>query len=227
MKQTTQTTGSKLTMSSSKEEETQEKGGEGTAKAGKDEMTDVAMKLISEPSTAQATATRSERKRNREQKRRNEVNSGLDQLTRLIFIIDPQLKAVAELRASKSHSGGRRPPGVSDTQLLSRVELINSAVATLARVHQENEERKLMIARLTMGAAPGNAGVNPLMGSAAGGMLGAASLMAAGSPLRMQGNPTQLGASGEKVSKAKEKEPVDETKEGGPVTKRMKKRQEK
>lgn len=207
-------------MSSSKEkEETKEKGGEEEKmEAGKEEMT-------AEPSLAQST--RSERKRNREQKRRNEVNGGLDQLTRLIFMIDPQLKVVAELRASKNHSGGKRPPGVSDAQLLSRVELINSAVATLARVHQENEERKLMIARLTMGAT-GNGGANPLMGSAAGSMLGAANLMAAGSPLRMQNNPMQMGESGEQASKTtKEKTPEDETKEGGPVTKRLKKRQEK
>jgi len=93
--------------------------------------------------------SRSEKKRNREKKRRDDLNKGMEKLEELIFIIDPQLKAAAEERASK------RPVGIrtskEDTQLLSRVELVNNAVAALARIHQENEIRKTILAQLASG----------------------------------------------------------------------------
>lgn len=99
--------------------------------------------------------SRSERKRHREKKRRSDVNRGLDQLMDLVFLIDPELKLEAEDRAQKA-SGGRTTS--SDPPLLSRVELINSAVATLERVHRENEERKMVIAHLARGLLAGGNG---------------------------------------------------------------------
>lgn len=93
-------------------------------------------------------ASRSERKREREKKRRGDVNQGLDQLMTLVFTIDPELKAGAEERHRKSHSSkvSRR---AEPEAILSRVELINAAVTTMHRVHQENEERKMIISQLS------------------------------------------------------------------------------
>lgn len=97
--------------------------------------------------------SRSEKKRNREQKRRNQLNDGLDKLTEAIFTIDPDLKAAARARASSNNKSS-----VPDTQLLSRVELIDTAVATLQRVHQENEMLRrnlpLSVGLPGMGGAP-------------------------------------------------------------------------
>jgi hypothetical protein len=92
--------------------------------------------------------SRSERKREREKKRRGDVNQGLDQLMTLVFTIDPELRAEAEERHRKSHSN-RVATRVEPEAMLSRVELINAAVATLHRVHQENEERKMVISQLS------------------------------------------------------------------------------
>ena len=43
--------------------------------------------------------SRSEKKRDREQKRRNQLNDGLDKLTEVIFSVDPDLKAAARARS--------------------------------------------------------------------------------------------------------------------------------
>ena len=96
--------------------------------------------------------SRSEKKREREKKRRSDLNQGLDQLMALIFMIDPQLKAKAEAEEwhRKSHHNrisSREEPEI----ILSRVELINAAIATLQRVHRENEENKMLISFLTSG----------------------------------------------------------------------------
>ena len=83
--------------------------------------------------------SRSESKKNREKARRGSINNGLDQLAELVFIIDPQLKETA----------GRALFGDTMAKVqhhLSRVDLVNIAVATLARVYQENEVHKVFIA---------------------------------------------------------------------------------
>jgi len=90
--------------------------------------------------------SRSEKKRNREQKRRNEVNEGLDRLTKVLFIIDPDLKAAAQTRATKAQGAST----ANEAQLLSRVELINCAAETLARIYQENEQYKILTSQLGM-----------------------------------------------------------------------------
>lgn len=119
----------------------------GDANEEKDETLD---SLIQEggdgPKLAKA---KSEKKRDREQHRRNAFNEGLDRLTDLIFLIDPQLRIMAESRVTKI---ANKTPNIY--QLLSRVELINSAVSTLARVHQENERTKLAIAQIMSRGMP-------------------------------------------------------------------------
>jgi len=108
-----------------------------------------------ETAASLAESSRAERKRHREKQRRSDVNKGLDQLMELVFIIDPQLKFEAEERARKA-SGGRTAS--TDAPILSRVELINSAVATLERVHHENEQRKIVITHLAGGLLAGGNG---------------------------------------------------------------------
>jgi hypothetical protein len=91
--------------------------------------------------------TRSERKRFREKKRRNDVNSGFQELMTLLLEIDPEIQAEAE---EKTRRGNWK--GISnftdDNALLSRVDLITRATQVLKRIHQENEERKLIIQQL-------------------------------------------------------------------------------
>lgn len=108
--------------------------------------------------------SRSERKRDREKKRRSDVNRGLDELMALVFLIDPELKAEAEERRRKSHSN-RILHTTELEAMLSRVELINSAVIIMKRIHRENEERKVVISHLSMGllaARSGSAGQQAL-----------------------------------------------------------------
>lgn len=123
-----------------------EAGKEGAAK--KEEETEL--------TAAEIEKQRVERKRNREKQRRSDVTKGLEALLDLIFRIDPKLKLDAEERAANT-AGGRI---TSDSSLLSRVELINIAVLTLERIHQENEERKMVITHLTRGLLAGKAAAN-------------------------------------------------------------------
>lgn len=65
---------------------------------------------------------RSERKRKNEKDRRNQVNEGFDELVKLIFHIQPQLKIAAQARAvGISNKTSSRDV----TELLGRVELVN------------------------------------------------------------------------------------------------------
>ena len=99
---------------------------------GNEEKANVMSESIEKiPDGPKLAESRSEKKRSREQQRRNQVNEGLDKLTDVIFVIDPDLKAAAKTRAVNNNKSD-----VRDNQLLSRVELVNSAVATLTRVHQ-------------------------------------------------------------------------------------------
>ena len=95
--------------------------------------------------------SRSGGKRRKEQKRRDDLNKGLDHLMELIFLVDPKLKDVAMARASverpsRSRTSDKLAP---DSHLLSRVELVNHAAAMLARTLNDNEIHKGIIARLT------------------------------------------------------------------------------
>ena len=90
--------------------------------------------------------SRSERKRHREKKRRNDVNKGFDELMNLLIEIDPETRTEAEDRTRKGQWKG--PSGVQEESVLSRVDLISRTVEVLRRVHAENEERKQIISRL-------------------------------------------------------------------------------
>lgn len=90
-----------------------------------------------------AAMSRSERKRHREKKRRSDVNKGFDELMSLLLEIDPEVRADAEERASKGQC--KRSLGAHEENVLSRVDLIATAVRVLRRVHTENEKHKKMI----------------------------------------------------------------------------------
>ncbi len=84
------------------------------------------------------------RKRKREKLRRESINNGLDQLMNLIFVIDPEIKVAAEEKARLERAVGRR-----NNYLLSRVELMKIAVATMARFHQDNEVHRSILSHLS------------------------------------------------------------------------------
>lgn len=104
---------------------------------------------------------RAERKRQREQQRRHNLNKGLDEMMAILFRIDPRLKDDSIERSNlQSRLGGPMSPTVSKNEnnaLLSRVEIVQYAVSTLERLHRENEERKMVIADLMAREDP-NAG---------------------------------------------------------------------
>ena len=100
---------------------------------------------VDETSSSFAEVSRSQRKRDREKKRRGDLNNGLDRMLALVFMIDPELKAEAEERARKNQ--GTKTTN-TENPMLNRLELINNAVAILERIHRENEELKMIVAHL-------------------------------------------------------------------------------
>eukprot|EP00544_Gedaniella_sp_CCMP2646_P009781 CAMPEP_0202494322 /NCGR_PEP_ID=MMETSP1361-20130828/11103_1 /ASSEMBLY_ACC=CAM_ASM_000849 /TAXON_ID=210615 /ORGANISM="Staurosira complex sp., Strain CCMP2646" /LENGTH=210 /DNA_ID=CAMNT_0049124759 /DNA_START=8 /DNA_END=640 /DNA_ORIENTATION=+ len=180
------------------------------------------------PDGPKLAQSRSEKKRSREQQRRNQVNEGLDKLTDLIFIIDPDLKAAAKTRAVNNNKSN-----VKDNQLLSRVELVDTAVATLTRVHQENEVNKMIVARLTAGnpgmlalamGLPGMGGNSVAYPSLGNQHLSRESEAVAGLGAMAASSPSNTGSP---ESKTNDGDSNDAKKEDGPPTKRLKKRQQK
>jgi len=90
-----------------------------------------------------ASMSRSERKRHREKKRRSDVNKGFDELMGLLLDIDPEVRADAEDRAAKGQC--KRSLGAHEDNVLSRVDLISTAIRVLKRTHTENELHKKII----------------------------------------------------------------------------------
>lgn len=108
--------------------------------------------------------SRAERKRDREQSRRNQINEQYDALQELLFTIDPYLKLDCLERLNIRHplsiAHGGAVANKTNHQLLSRVELVNTAVATLTRVHQENEFHKSLVRQFLV--MRGNSGISTL-----------------------------------------------------------------
>lgn len=106
-----------------------------------------------------ATMSRSERKRYREKKRRSDVNKGFDDLMNLLIEIDPAVRAEAEERARRGQWKGSL--GAQEDNLLSRVDLIGRTVKVLRRLHQENEQRKVIIGQLVQASQQARADLGP------------------------------------------------------------------
>ena len=144
-----------------------------------------------EPSEQEVAAmSRSERKRHREKKRRSDVNKGFDELMALLLEIDPDVRADAEERASKGQC--KRSLGAHEENVLSRVDLIATAVRVLRRVHTENEKHKKMIDDFLK-----NKGEGVPRASALGGAAGLSDLNALAALDRsalLQGSALGLGA---------------------------------
>ena len=93
--------------------------------------------------------SRSEKKKHREQKRRKQVNKGLDELMALLVEIDPSIKSTD---GDKSRQGqAKAPPDEKhgDHPLLNRVDLISRTVSVLDRLYRENKQQKLIIEQLS------------------------------------------------------------------------------
>lgn len=65
----------------------------------------------------------------------------------MMLLIDPLFKIMVEERARALDTGGFTSTSIKASQLLSRVDLLNSVVACLSRIHNENETRKTVITR--------------------------------------------------------------------------------
>jgi predicted chitinase len=97
-----------------------------------------------------------ERKRIKEKKRREGMKKGFQELAKLIFLIDPDLKERATSR--KKSMGMRLSSSTDESQILDRVDLVNIAVTTLARVYKDNEVHKMLISHLTRKTVKENQG---------------------------------------------------------------------
>jgi hypothetical protein len=111
----------------------------------------------------------SEIKRNREKKRRADIRKGLDTLSQMLLVIDPLLETALEEREKLLRGAGgsrSRTPKKSQQQFFSHVELVNHAVATLARIHSQNEIHKNVIARMARARASSGGNRNGVLSSA-------------------------------------------------------------
>jgi hypothetical protein len=99
--------------------------------------------------------TRKERKRDREKKRRIEINKAFDHLLDILFRIDPAFKNKSDEKAKRVREKDEHP-------LMNRAEIITHAATTLERLNNENLESKTAILQLTKGLqASGNNGALP------------------------------------------------------------------
>lgn len=87
-----------------------------------------------------AKMSRSERKRHREKKRRQDVNRGFEDLMALLVEIDPSIRSHVEEHRTDAQDGSLGG--------LNRVELISRTVSVLGRIHRENEHRKMQLDNL-------------------------------------------------------------------------------
>jgi hypothetical protein len=90
--------------------------------------------------------SRAERKRDREKKRRSDLNEVFDQLQELIFKVSPEVRADAEERMS-----GYKASKNEEHSIISRLELVQFAINALESMYEENEERKMVIQHLARG----------------------------------------------------------------------------
>jgi hypothetical protein len=95
---------------------------------------------------------RAERKREREKKRRFDLNEAFDRLKELIFTINPEIRKEAEQRMAASKAKNE------EQGVFNRLELVLYAINTLEVVYEENEERKMVIQHMARGMLAGKRG---------------------------------------------------------------------
>ena len=98
------------------------------------------------PPLKKSAATSAEHKRNREKQRRSELNETLDDLSELVFQIDPSLRSgraeVVGDEDQRMMSAGRK------NTITNRTELIQCTVRLLKRIHADNQRKDQVIADL-------------------------------------------------------------------------------
>lgn len=96
-------------------------------------------------------ATAAAQKRDREKRRRGELNETLDDLSELVFEIDPSLMSgraeVVGMQADKLVTSARK------NTITNRTELIQCTVRLLTRLHTEIQQKDQIIAELRRGVA--------------------------------------------------------------------------
>lgn len=107
--------------------------------------------------TYSSLAERAERKREREKKRRFDLNEAFDRLKELIFTINPEIRKEAEQRMAAGKTKNE------EQGVFNRLELVLYAINTLEVVYEENEERKMVIQHMARGMLSGKraAGLGP------------------------------------------------------------------
>lgn len=100
-------------------------------------------------SHAETLAEKAERKREREKQRRLDLNEAFERLQELVFRINPEIRKEAEIRMAVSKSRN------DEQGIFNRLELLLHALDTLEAVHEENEERKMVIQHMARGMLAG------------------------------------------------------------------------
>lgn len=102
----------------------------------------VGMQTPSLPETPSRKLSRTEKKRNREQQRRHEVNEGFDSLIDLLRRIEPKFR-----------TGSRKPAfsagaDMDEHTITNRVDLLDYTMKLLQSLHDDNETKKVKIKEL-------------------------------------------------------------------------------
>ncbi|KAL3937471.1 MAG: hypothetical protein SGBAC_007428, partial [Bacillariaceae sp.] len=96
---------------------------------------------------------RSERKRQREKQRRSDLSNAFDELAAFVIQVEPE-SGDPDADAKKKR---KKADGGEDASGITRLELIGRALRIMRTLHNENEERKRMIAGFQeKGGAPPN-----------------------------------------------------------------------
>jgi hypothetical protein len=98
--------------------------------------------------TKKSTLTSAEYKRNREKQRRSELNDSLDDLSDLVFQIDPSLKSGRDEAVGNDSVEDHKKSIGGKSTITNRTELIQCTVRLLRRIHSENQQKDTIIDNL-------------------------------------------------------------------------------
>ena len=93
------------------------------------------------------TSKRSERKKEREKKRRGQISNAFEELAAFISQVEPEESGGADPRKKRRKSEGGGAGGDANSGR-TRLDLISRALTIMKRLHSENEERKRIIASM-------------------------------------------------------------------------------
>ena len=90
---------------------------------------------------------KSERKRQREKQRRSELTNAFDDLSALVLKMDTAADEEEPNKKNRRLSAGRSEHDNEHSGGMTRVDLINRALAIMNRMHKENSELKAELSR--------------------------------------------------------------------------------